>query len=92
MSTNEGGLLPAMQIMVALHVFASGGFQLDVGDMFGTSKATVCRTVHRVANVVAGVLNRSSNSNSMPKERKGNILQWQDCPMLLSVLVVHTST
>ena len=47
-----------MQIMVALHVFASGGFQLDVGDTFGTSKATVCRTVYRVANVLVGKLNR----------------------------------
>ena len=26
----KGGLIPAMQIMVALRVFASGGFQLDV--------------------------------------------------------------
>ena len=47
-----------MQIMVALRVFASGGFQLDVDGTFGKSKATVCRTVHRVANVMAGALNR----------------------------------
>ena len=54
----KGGLAPAMQIMVALRVFASDGFQLDVGDTFGISKATVCRTVHRVANVLADALNR----------------------------------
>ena len=31
-------------------------FHLDVGDTFGTSKATVCRMVHRIANVVAVAL------------------------------------
>ena len=30
-----------MQIMVALRVFASGGFQLDVGDTFGTNEAII---------------------------------------------------
>ena len=54
----KGGLAPAMQIMVALRVFASAGFQIDVGDTFGISKATVCRTVHRVANVLAGAFHR----------------------------------
>ena len=47
-----------MQIMVALRVFASAGFQIDIGDTFGISKATVCRTVHRVANVLAGAFHR----------------------------------
>ena len=54
----KGGLAPAMQIMVALRVFASAGFQIDVGDTFGISKVTVCRTVHRVANVLAGAVHR----------------------------------
>ena len=54
----KGGLALAMQIMVALHVFASAGFQIDVGDTFGISKATMCRTVHRVANVLAGAVHR----------------------------------
>ena len=47
----KGGLPQAMQIMVALRVFSSAGVQLDVSDTFGISKDTVCRTVHRVANV-----------------------------------------
>ena len=54
----KGELAPAMQIMAALRVFASAGFQIDVGDTFGNSKATVCRTVHRVANVLAGAFQR----------------------------------
>ena len=54
----KGGLPQAMQIMVALRVFSSAGVQLDVSDTFGISKDTVCRTVHRVANVLAGALNR----------------------------------
>ena len=54
---------------------------------------TVRRTVHMVANVVAGVLNRFVNSNAMPmqKERKAILLQWQDFPMFLGVSIVHTS-
>ena len=35
------GFLPTMQIMVALRVFALGGFQLDVGDTFGTNEAII---------------------------------------------------
>ena len=30
-----------MKITVALRVFASGGFQLDVGDTFGTNEAII---------------------------------------------------
>ena len=40
------GVVPAyMQVMVALRVFATGAFQLDVGDTFGITKPTVCRIV-----------------------------------------------
>ena len=38
--------------------FASAGFQIDVGDTFGISRGTVCRTVHRVAKVLAGAFHR----------------------------------
>ena len=46
-----------MQIMVALRVFATGAFQLDVGDTFGISKPTVCRIVHNVSTVVSATMN-----------------------------------
>ena len=49
----RGGLSPLMQVMVALRIFAAGAFQLDVADTFGVAKPTVCRTVHRVATVMA---------------------------------------
>ena len=49
----RGGLSPLMQVMVALRIFAAGALQLDVADTFGVAKPTVCRTVHRVATVMA---------------------------------------
>ena len=76
----KGGLLPAMQIMVALRVFASGGFQLDVGDTFGTSKATVCRTVHRVANVLVGKLNRFVKFEHDAERTKGKYFAMTGFP------------
>lgn len=51
------GLVPSyMQVMVALRVFATGCFQLDVGDTFGISKPTVCRIVRNVATVISGAM------------------------------------
>ena len=56
----KGSLPPAMQILIALRFYASGSFQevillvlllvlvLLIGDTFGVSKATVCRTIHSV--------------------------------------------
>ena len=47
------GLSPLMQVMVALRIYAASAFQQDVADTFCVSKPTVCRTVHRVATVLA---------------------------------------
>ena len=57
-STRKGSLTTTLQILVALRFFACGSFQLVVGDLFGISKATVSRTVHRVAAAFARLLPR----------------------------------
>ena len=74
------GLLPAMQIKVTLRVFASDGLQMDVGNTFGTSKATVCQMVHMVSNVVVGALNHfvKFKRNADAERRKWTLFQWQD--------------
>lgn len=53
----KGSLPPAIQIMIALRFYASGSFQEIIGDIFGVSKATVCRVVHRVSAAIAATMN-----------------------------------
>ena len=43
------------QLLVTLRYYATGSFQLVVGDTFSIDKATVCRTVHRVTRVLAAL-------------------------------------
>ena len=43
----KGSLTPTLQVLIALRFFACGSFQLVVGDLFGVSKATISRTIHR---------------------------------------------
>ena len=46
-----------LQVMVVLRYFATGSLQLDVSDIFGISKPTVCRIVHNVSNIVSATKN-----------------------------------
>lgn len=43
------------QLLVALRFYATGSFQLVVGDTFNISKSTVCKTVHRVTAAIASL-------------------------------------
>ena len=54
----KGSLSVTQQVLVALRLFACGSFQVVVGDLFGCSKATICRTVHRVAAAFARLIPR----------------------------------
>ena len=60
-----GCLTPTIMVLVTLRVLAAGSFQLCVADMFGLSKATVCRTFHRVVRVLAGRLPQSARYVAM---------------------------
>jgi len=46
------------QLLVALRFYATGSFQLVVGDTFAVSKSTVCQTVHRVTEAIASLHDR----------------------------------
>ncbi len=54
----KGSLTPTLQVLIALRFFACGSFQLVVGDLFGVSKATISRTIHRVAAAFARLVPR----------------------------------
>jgi len=43
------------QLLVALQFYATGSFQLVVGDTFAVSKSTVCQAVHRVTEAIASL-------------------------------------
>ena len=52
-TTRNQCLTPMNQLLIALRFFATGSFQLVVGDTFAISKTTVCHTVHRVTAAIA---------------------------------------
>ena len=54
----KDSLTPTLQVLIALRFFACGSFQLVVGDLFGVSKATISRTIHRVAAAFARLVPR----------------------------------
>lgn len=43
------------QLLIALRFYATGSFQLVVGDVFGVDKSTICRTLHRVTVAIAAL-------------------------------------
>ena len=45
----SGALSTLLQILVALRFYATGSFQITIGDSLRLSKATVCRCVHAVS-------------------------------------------
>ena len=51
-------LSPMNQLLVALRFYATGSFQLVVGDTANIDSATVCRTLHRVSRAIAGLRDR----------------------------------
>jgi nuclease HARBI1 len=54
--SNRGqGLSPVNQLLLALRFYATGTFQLVVGDTFDIHKSTVCRTLHKVTAAIASL-------------------------------------
>ena len=43
------------QLLIALRFYATGTFQLVVGDLFGVDRSTVCRILHRVTHAIASL-------------------------------------
>jgi len=53
----KGSLPPLMQMMVALRFYASGCFQIVIGDIFGIDRSTVSRIIERVSRAFNERLN-----------------------------------
>lgn len=52
-SDRNEGLSPLNQLLVALRFYATGTFQLVIGDLFNVNQSTICRTIHRVTKAIA---------------------------------------
>jgi len=60
---------PMNQLLMALRFYATGTFQLVIGDTFTVHKSTVCRTVHRVTAAIASVCPKYVRLPSTAQER-----------------------
>jgi len=58
------------QLLMALRFYATGTFQLVVGDTFAVCKSTVCRIVHRVTDAIAGLTTKYVQFPSTLHERQ----------------------
>jgi len=58
------------QLLMALRFYATGTFQLVVGDTFAVSKATVCRVVLKVTEAIAGLRMKYVNFPATPQQRQ----------------------
>jgi len=54
-SDRNQSLSPMNQLLVALRFYATGTFQLVVGDTFAINKSTVCRVLHHVTRSIASL-------------------------------------
>ena len=72
-NTRNQCLTPMNQLLVALIFYATGSFQLVVGDTFAISKSTVCHTVHRVTDAIASLRDRYVKFPSTVDEQRSTM-------------------
>jgi len=65
----DGRISPINQLLITLRFYATGSFQLVVGDTFSINKSTVCRTVHRVTAAIASLRPKYVKFPATPEER-----------------------
>ena len=58
------------QLLLALRFYATGTFQLVVGDTLAIHKSTVCRTLHRVTSAIASLRAKYVQFPSTPEARR----------------------
>ena len=71
--TRNQCLSPMNQLLVALRFYATGSFQIVVGDTFAVSKSTVCQTVHRVTEAIASLYDRYVKFPSTGDEQRSTM-------------------
>lgn len=63
-------LSTTQQLLVALRYYATGSFQLTVGDLIGIHQTTAGRIIHRVSAVIASMAKRFIKMPSTVRERR----------------------
>lgn len=58
------------QLLLSLRFYATGTFQLVVGDAFGVNKSTVCRIVHKVTRCIASLSHKYIKFPDTEEERQ----------------------
>ena len=74
------------QLLMTLRFYATGTFQLVVGDTFSIHKSTVCRTVHRVTRAIAGLRDRYIKFPSNDQERRDIMNEFHKLSRMPGVL------
>jgi len=69
-SERSDSITPMNQLLMALRFYATGTFELVVGDTFAVCKATVCRIVHKVTAAIAGLRTQYVRFPSTQQERQ----------------------
>lgn len=69
-SDRNNAVTPMNQLLIALRFYATGTFQLVVGDTFGLNRMTVCRTVHKVTHAIAGLRSKYIKFPVTSEERR----------------------
>ena len=67
------GITPMNQLLIALRFYATGTFQLVVGDTVGVHKSTVCRVLHQVTAAIAALRPKYVKFPSTPDERRATM-------------------
>jgi nuclease HARBI1 len=74
------------QLLLALRFYATGSFQLVVGDVFALDKSTVCRTLHRVTRAIAGLREKYVKFPATDNDRQKTMHQFYSKSKLPGVI------
>jgi len=69
----SSSLTPINQMLIALRFYATGSFQLVIGDTFAVDNATVCRTLKRVTEGIAGLRSKYVKLPQTVEQRRHNM-------------------
>jgi hypothetical protein len=85
-SDRNHSLTPINQLLITLRFYATGTFQLVVGDTFAVSKPTVCRVVHKVTAAIASLRAKYIKFPATAKEKRDVMNQFFTTSRLPGVL------
>jgi len=82
----SSSLSPMNQLLIALRFYATGSFQLVIGDTFAVDNATVCRTLKRVTEAIAGLSNKYVKLPETVEERRHNMRMFYNRSQLPGII------